>query len=336
MVLSIDGNPNIEDPKDARNVFYFSFVIAWITIVLFAIWSGVFLLNTVYLGAQLYNVGWWLLLFLSFNVTLPLSLVNSLTNPKSISRADINFLISWVMFFFNIVVLVSLLFFWFFFLNTVFSGFLPFNSYLWCCVYTSSSYCTSTPPLGPCVPAVSYMDISPNSDFYWTLGFTAAFFILSIFFIGINKLLRTAGIVTSTVQNGLVEGRKLGLSYLLIYVIVYILWAGVSLLNTINTSQNFYYWLQFVLAFNVVPVYGMLLALLNRTGSMLWPYFYLISTIIMAIFDGIIFLIIVFYVIFNIQDPVLIQTTVYALFFTLLNAFGIWIYFRMKVYGAIQ
>lgn len=339
MVLAIDKNDSIEDPEDARKILVFALTIVWITLAAYVIWASIPLLNTVYLGAQLYNIGWWILLFVSLNIAMPFSLLNTLINPQSVARADVNFVISWTIFFFDLFALIALVVFLLFILNTVFSGFLPFNGYLWCCVYTSSSYCTTTPPLGPCVPAVSYLDVTPNSEFYWHLGFTIFFFIMSIFFIGINKILRTSGIVAvtpSSIKNALNEGRLLGLFYLLIYAVVYIVWAGIPLLNTINTSQNFYYWLQFVLAINLLPLYAMFLALVNRKGSTLWSYLYLVITVIMAILSGIVFFIMIAYVVLDIQNSTLVQSMVFALFFTLLNSFGIWIYFRMRVYGAIQ
>ena len=297
---------------------------AWITaiglaigsILLFALWAGFPLYNTIYttnvraednllLDAR-YGIAWFTVLLLVGNILLPYLLLAVLVDKSNVVVADMHVILTYIMVILNALSFIGLTLFFFFGINTVYTGLfgLPFNDYRWCCVYNVDMP-TLCPNVIPCDPDVVSTHLMQNRVFEGHWGFSIVFFILTLFHLMSNLYVRNSGVVTIDRKTVKASGRLLGVFYALIFVGVFIYWAAVPLYNTMliygyprfsvppspNNFESWRYGWQFyaifALVFNIVPIYGFLGALIsNETKA--GPIFFWASTVVMAIVDSIV------------------------------------------------
>lgn len=282
--------------------------------LLFILWAAFPLYNTIFtthirpedgllLDAR-YGLAWFTILLLVGNILLPYLLLAIMVDKTNIIIADMHVILSYIMVIFNALSFIGLALFFFFSINTVYTGQvgLPFNDYRWCCVYNVDmpSFC---PNVIPCTPDVPSVDLKWNRVFEGHWGFSAVFFVLTLFHLMSNLYLRTSGAVTIDRKTVKGSGKLMGTFYALIFAAVFIYWAAIPLYNTAlihgyprfpvppspNNYESWRYGWQFfaifILVFNVVPIFGFLGAMISDK-SKAGPMFFWGSTVIMAILNG--------------------------------------------------
>jgi len=368
-------------------IFNVTLVVLLINILGYAVWAGLFMLNTLPIVGWF---EWWILFALSLNLLLPMSLLAALARAKRASSADIHIVVSWTLAILNFIILVILGGIALFYLNTGLAKGSAFNDYRWCCVFFGSSTCPNT--VG-CL-GLDALDLRLPVEFWGHFWFTLVFFVFSAINIGVNKLIRTNGIITgekTLATNS--EGNYVATVYVALFVLVYAAWAAVPLLNTLivhgyprfpipavpNTFENlrygFQYWILTILSWNIIPIY-LFFAAVTRSNETILSAIYLYTTPLFAILSGVLGFVLLWILIVGTNNaisagslsnsyyyccqfyssvlavrycanvtpcpgvaslgganPEFIAHLVFAFVFAVLHSVGIWVHYRMRIYG---
>jgi hypothetical protein len=175
----------------------------------------------IYTGSSVHNVAtisWWILLvFVLFNLWLPLQLIGSVAEYDHPARIDIHYLLAIVVTGINLIFFVIFCLIFFFLMNSSYSGNQPFNSPFWYC-----NYYIDQPQLCPNINAcASTVSLSPNDQFYILWIFTAVLTVLAFVHIIFNRLLRISKSVGDNYQEGLVMGVVFHLIFLVLLCYVF-------------------------------------------------------------------------------------------------------------------
>jgi len=264
--------PGISNKTEVRT---FLLIFAYIHVILLAfyfawpVWDTQFtqLASTGRVAYNAYTFVWWFIfVFIVFNIILIHLLFSVLTDPSHKSRADVHFIFTILTLVVNVVFLALCVVIYFFFRNKSYTGKLPFNDPRWCCYYYpgNADQCYNTAPC-PVLP-----DLMTNNEFILHWIFSGVFFLIALLHLGVNRLLRTSGIVPKTPPSR-EEGQLLGVAVSIIYIALYAYWAAFPLWDTIfingfpllgippspgpfyTTRNGYQWWFLWFLVSNLAP-----------------------------------------------------------------------------------
>lgn len=293
--------------SDSYRLYIVSIVFVCISIVLILVWSGIFVLNLRYqqwrpvvpLGDLIldtrYQLTWWLIFPLAFNLLLPYALLSALAKKESLVRFDLHYVLSWILFFIDLLILIALILLSIFYYNSLWSVGDPLADPIACCRYSAElpSVCFSG-----CPPGIA--DSLSGASFGVQIAFAAVFLVFTGFNLGINRLMHTpSGLITTDAKTRIDEGTIMGLFFVFLSMALIVYWVAVPLFNTIHihgyplfgippspgafqsTRYTLPYWALFVLSLNLLCPYLFLMAMAIR-NSYFAPWLYLWVTIIMC------------------------------------------------------
>lgn len=198
----------------------------WYLIYYYPIYTGAAVYNA-YTFAWL-NISWWVVFFfILFNLLLPFLLLFAITEYNSAVRVDIHTVATTFSLIINIVAVILFTISYFFFINTSYSGSVPFNDYLWCCEFANIN-----PTQCPNTLQCPHPALRPNYNFVLMWIFSGVFLGLTIIHLGCNHLLRVTGSVAPPNSNPF-EGLIFGIGFNMFYLALFAYWVAVPLWYTI-------------------------------------------------------------------------------------------------------
>lgn len=280
-------------------IFAFIHVILLAGYIAFPVWDTQFS-NLNFTGNTTYNaytwVWWFLFVFIVFNLILVMLLFVVVAETNHKPPGDLHFIVTILTVIVNLVFLVLCVIIYFFFRNNVYSGNLPFNDPLWCCVYYLSNP-DQCPNTLPCVASVQ-LDTPYVFILHWI--FSGVFFLMAILHVGINKLLRNAKVIPSISTNAS-AGRLMGVVISLIYLLLFVYWAAFPLWDTIfidgfplfgippgpgpfySTRYSYQWWFLWMLTLNFMPPYLFFIAAIRRKSYLASSAYFWLSFLVQLI-----------------------------------------------------
>lgn len=306
-----------------KSIEIFSIIFIFISIFIFLLWACIPLINNVYFSYNQsghviddrFSFAWTMSFMLSLNILLPMLLTLTLLDPRNTSRGDFLYMFVMILVFINGIIMFSMFMYWLFWVNTGFAAGSAFNDYRYCCVYyEKTQYCSNT-AFPPCSPAVTQRDLGMSDVFIWHWAFSAAFLFLTFGYMIVHKLIHESGVINPhNEKNKKNEGLIVGLVFIFLSAIVYALWAGFPLLNTLhlngyprfpippipNTFETliygYHWWLIWCLGLNLLPILTFLLALINNKFIGVTKLHYWVTTLVAFIDISVFFLLLLVYI----------------------------------------
>ncbi len=190
---------------DKRLTLQGGILFALLGVILFAVFTGFFLLNNNFHNGYLrmrvppspgpwksarYGVTWGFCYFMFFNFLSPVTLMMAVAEHYYTSRLSLHKAINLLLLIGNGISFVYFLVIGEAYCNWGYSASSICNSYLYCCVYGASNQDWCATSMGLCSPTVSASSLGWQTNYYWMWLFSLFFFIYTIFSFFLNDNLK--------------------------------------------------------------------------------------------------------------------------------------------------
>lgn len=278
----------IREISEKKQVKFFLVIFSFVNIIVLAIYAAIPAWDTIWFR-QTYSGGtyiftftflWWIFFVaFIFNFLVVIALFAVIADSSQKTRGDLHFIVTFASLIMNVLFVVVCTIFYFFYTNTSYSGAIPTNDPRWCCLYytINGGLC---PNNSPCTVPVN---LTPDPIFILQWIFSGVFCVLSIFHIGINRLLRSAKILTRRLKS-IEEAKFLGVGICWLYLAVLAFWVAFPLwLTIIYDYYDYQWWFLWFLTFNLAPPVLMLISMNFRRSVLLQNAFFWLTVLVVIV-----------------------------------------------------